>query len=148
MPPEGIHVHGRQREAADLLRSRGLRVTQQRLSIWDALAPSHGSHLSAEELTERVRTDDPSVHLATVYRTLDLLVEQSLATRTNLGGDRAYYEPLAEHLHHHVVCERCGAIAHLHDDVLGGLAERVREASGYSLGSSELTFYGLCEDCS
>ncbi len=116
-----------------MLRSRGLRVTQQRLSIWDALATSHGSHLSAEELTERVRTEDPRIHLATVYRTLDLLVEQSLATRTNLGGDRAYYEPFAEHLH---------------DDVLGGLPERVREVSGYSLGSSELTFYGLCEDCS
>src|SRR5438105_15269131 len=126
-------------EAAQLLRSRGLRVTQQRLSIWDALAASHGSHLSAEELTERVRTEDPSVHLATVYRTLDLLVEQSLATRTNLGADRAYYETLAEQLHHHVVCERCGASAHLHDDVLGGLAERVPEASGYSLGPREPT---------
>lgn len=130
-----------------LLRARGRRLTRQRQVIWETLVVEPDRHLSAQEVTARVRAELPRVNASTVYRTLDLLVAEGLVLRTDLGADRIYYEPAWEHHHHHVVCRDCGAVTHVHDEVLGDLGERVRTASGYELGTSEITFFGLCADC-
>ena len=95
----------------------------------------------------QVRTQLPRVNTSTIYRTLDLLVDEGLLLRTDLGSDRAYYEPSHDHPHHHVICERCGSVTHLHDETLGDLRTRIRSASGYALGSREISFFGLCESC-
>lgn len=129
------------------LRGRGRRLTKQRALIWDALTADRDRHLSADEVVERVQERMPSLSPSTVYRTLDVLVQEGLVLRTDLGGDRAYYEPAHEHPHNHVVCERCGRVAHLHDDVLGDLPERVEAVSGFELGRAEITLFGLCPDC-
>jgi Fur family ferric uptake transcriptional regulator len=131
----------------ETLRSQGRRLTRQRQAIWAVLVSQPDAHLSADEVVEQVRDELPDVNPSTVYRTLDLLVEEGLVVRSELGGDRAYYEPASEHAHHHVVCERCGAVVHMHDDVFGDLAQRVETASGYELGSRPITLYGLCPTC-
>ena len=113
-----------------VLRARGRRLTRQRRMIWEALAAEPDRHLSAAEVTERVRARVPRVTPSTVYRTLDVLVEAGLALRTDLGGDRVFYEPAREHPHHHLVCERCGAVRHVHDDVLGDLRGRIDAGPG------------------
>jgi Fe2+ or Zn2+ uptake regulation protein len=130
-----------------VLRARGRRLTPQRRMIWEALAAEPDRHLSVAEVTERVRARVPSVTPSTVYRTLDVLVEAGLALRTDLGGDRVFYEPAHEHPHHHLVCERCGAVCHVHDDVLGDLRGRVEASSGYALAPREITLFGVCPDC-
>jgi Fur family transcriptional regulator, ferric uptake regulator len=105
------------------------------------------THLSADEIVDRVRGQIPDVNPSTVYRTLELLVDEGLLLRTDLGADRAYYEPAHEHPHHHVICERCQAVVHIHDHVLGDLPTRIETAAGYKLGTREISFYGLCANC-
>jgi Fur family ferric uptake transcriptional regulator len=140
------HTHAPEAgEAA--LRRRGRRLTRQRRLIWDVVAGEPDGHLSAQDVTDRVHERAPSVTPSTVYRTLDVLVEAGLVLRTDLGEDRVFYEPAYEHHHHHLVCERCGAVRHVHDDVLGDLRERVEASSGYRLGRRELTLFGLCPAC-
>jgi Fur family ferric uptake transcriptional regulator len=139
--------HAHEPVAADSLRAGGRRLTRQRAVIWDALLSEGDRHQSAEEIAERAQSRMPGLSPSTVYRTLEVLVGQGLVLRTDLGGDRAYYEPAHEHRHHHVVCERCGAVTHLHDEVLDGLPARIEEASGYRLGDAEITFFGLCATC-
>jgi len=129
------------------LRAKGRRLTRQRAVIWATLTSEPEHHLSADDVVERVRAELPQVNASTIYRTLDLLVAEGLVLRTDLGGDRAYYEPAHEHAHHHLVCERCGAVEHLHDEQLGDLRERVRADTGFVLGSAEITLFGLCADC-
>lgn len=129
------------------LRAHGRRLTRQRTLIWDVLVAEGDRHLSAEEIVERTQAKLPSLNPSTVYRTLEILVEEGLVLRTDLGADRAFYEPAHSHPHHHIVCERCGAVAHLHGDVLGDLARRVNDSSGYELGGAEVTFFGLCAAC-
>jgi Fur family ferric uptake transcriptional regulator len=129
------------------LRRSGRRLTRQRRVIWEVLLAEHGRHLSAEDIVERVRRQLPGVNTSTVYRTLEILVDDGLLLRTDLGGDRAYYEPAGDHPHHHVICERCGKVTHLHDATLGDLAERVEQDSGYRLGERELSFFGVCASC-
>src|SRR5262249_19890786 len=104
-------------------------------------------NLSADNVVERVREQLPQVNASTIYRTLDLLVEEGLLLRMDLGRDRAFYEPAHEHPHHHLVCKRCGAVEHLHDEALGDLRERIRTGSGFELGSGEITLFGRCRDC-
>jgi Fur family transcriptional regulator, ferric uptake regulator len=140
------HTHSIPADPGDL-RAKGKRVTRQRQLIWDAFTAEAERHLSAEDVVERVRTQLPQVNASTVYRTLDLLVAEGFLLRTDLGTDRAYYEPARGHAHHHLVCERCGRVEHFHDELLGDLRERIKASSGYELGAGEITLFGLCADC-
>ncbi len=141
------HGHHHHLPAASVLRERGKRLTVQRAAIWDVLAGKPDIHLSAEEVASQVQERLPQVNASTVYRTLDVLVEEGLVRRTDLGTGRAVFEPAHEHQHHHLVCESCGAVAHVHDDVLGGIAPRIEKSSGFRLGDREVTLFGLCRAC-
>jgi Fur family ferric uptake transcriptional regulator len=141
------HDHTHDQPDADALRQRGRRITRQRRLIWDALNAEAETHLSADDLVARVRAHMAKLDPSTVYRTLDMLVREGLVRRTDLGAGRAFYEPAQDHLHHHVVCEGCGAVVHLHDEEIGDVRERVERASGYALSRTDLSFYGLCPSC-
>src|SRR5215510_812283 len=125
------------------LRASGKRMTRQRAAIWEVLVADPERHLSAEDVAAAL----PDVNPSTVYRTLDVLVDDGLLRRTDLGGGRRYYEPARRHAHHHLVCERCGTVEHVHDDVLGGLGGRLRAETGFVLGDREITLFGLCRSC-
>jgi len=129
------------------IRTRGRRLTAQRAAIWDVLVDRGDGHVSAAELAAAVRERAPEVHRSTVYRTLEVLVDDGLVLRTDLGGDRSYYELAADHHHHHVVCGGCGEIAHVHDEAVAAAVACVQAASGYVLARQELTFAGLCPAC-
>jgi Fur family transcriptional regulator, ferric uptake regulator len=126
----------------------GRRVTRQRRSIWKAVVEGPGAHFSAAELAEAVRAEGPKVHQATVYRTLDLLVETGLLLKTDLGGERSYYELPAEHRHHHVICTACERVVHVHDASIEAAIEAIEAAIGFRLGRNELHFSGECPNCS
>lgn len=143
------HTHD-SRSLADIasIRASGRRVTRQRALIWDALLHAEGRHLSAREIARSVRAAAPDLHQATIYRALDVFVEEGLVRRSELGDGPALFELAAEHRHHHVVCTTCGAVVHVHDDALRGALAKVASESGYELGDAELTFYGRCPACS
>jgi Fur family ferric uptake transcriptional regulator len=143
-PHEHVHETG---VGPSELRAKGRRLTRQRQLIWETFTADPDRHLSAEDVVDRVRGQLPQVNSSTVYRTLELLVEEGLLLRTDLGGDRAYYEPAREHAHHHLVCESCGAVQHLHDEELGDLRARLERGAGFAVGSGEITFFGLCRAC-
>ena len=148
MAAHGSHPHTHAAPTGPVdLRAKGKRLTRQRRLIWEALTAEADRHLSAEDVVERVRSQLPNVNASTVYRTLELLVGEGLLLRTDLGTDRAYYEPAHEHAHHHLVCERCGAVQHFHDELLGDLRERISASSGYVLGAGEITLFGVCANC-
>ena len=130
LDPDDAHSHETPK-GFDALRSRGLRATQQRQLIWSALAADPDAHLSAEDLVERVRERLPGVDPSTIYRTLDLLVREGLVSRTDLGADRAFFEPAREHAHHHVVCTSCGFNLKIHKGNLY-INEPVNERPAYS----------------
>jgi Fur family transcriptional regulator, ferric uptake regulator len=142
------HTHAPRRlEDVASIRGRGRRVTRQRALIWDALVRADGAHLSARQVADAVHTAAPDLHQATIYRALDLFVEDGLVRRADFGDGRALYEIAADHRHHHVVCTSCGAVVHVHDDALRDALGRVARESGFTLADTELTFHGLCPAC-
>jgi len=132
--------------AAALLRRAGCRPTAQRLLVLQALGG--GDHVDADEILGRARERYPALDRSTVYRTLDALVEAGIARRTDLGHGRAFYEMARDHRHHHAVCQRCGAVAHVHDGALAPLAEALLAATGFTLTPDrEITIPGVCPGC-
>ena len=132
--------------AATLLRRAGCRPTAQRLLVLQALGG--GDHVSADDVLTHARRRYPSINPLTVYRTLDALVEAGIARRTDLGSGRLFFEVSREHRHHHVVCQECGAVEHLHDASLRPLQDAIAAATGYALTPDrEIAVPGLCPAC-
>ena len=132
--------------AADLLRRAGCRPTAQRLLVLQALGG--GDHVTADDILAHARGRYPAINPSTVYRTLDALVAAGVARRTDLGAGRLHFELTREHRHHHVVCQGCGRVAHLHDASLAPLADAVAAETGFTLTPDrEITVPGICPEC-
>jgi Fe2+ or Zn2+ uptake regulation protein len=132
-------------DLSELLRERGMRVTSQRLLIERALR-DHGGHLTAEQVHELVEPVLPGVTQQTVYSTLALLAELGVARRVAAPGPSTRFEAVTSD-HHHMICERCGAIEDLHARVPLAAATRASRESGFVPASAGVTVLGLCRRC-
>ena len=106
-------------------------------------------HLSAEQLLILVRDKVPTVSLATVYRTLKLLVEAHLADARNFGDGQTKFEPAGSHEEHHdhLICVKCGAIVEFVDDRIEELQHLVAQEHGYTIIDHKMELYGECPSC-
>ncbi len=135
------------------LREKGLKVTQQRLLVLQTLAGHSGRHMTAEDIYELIRADYPEIGLATVYRTLQLLLEMQLVDRINLDDGCVRYEighlfeGDTKHNHHHLICRTCGSVFPFEDDLLDELEKHIEEDAGFHVLDHELKFYGQCKEC-
>jgi len=127
------------------LRERGLRVTTARRAVLAALLDADG-HLRAEDLAAVVQDRHPDIHLSTVYRALETFEEVGLVTHVHLGHGPSTYH-LSDQLHHHAVCESCGAVIELPDDVLDAVATRVRAEFGFEVDARHFALAGRCSVC-
>ncbi|HEY5529446.1 MAG TPA: Fur family transcriptional regulator [Thermoleophilia bacterium] len=130
--------------ATRTLQEQGYRLTPQRTLVWDVLR-QQGSHMSAEDICARVQESFPYINISTVYRTLELLVDLHLVRETRLGPTRRFFEVEEEVPHHHLVCDACGGVTHIHDLDLGTLDGTLRQDPGFAL--REVTVFGVCEAC-
>ena len=133
-------------EMTEVLRSRGHRITPQRLIILNILAESK-NHPGVEHIYETVRKDFPTVSLATVYKTMTLL--KSLGEVLELGfadsGNR--YDGNMPYPHPHVICTRCRRIVDPEPTALEELSQHVEDKTGFRITHHRLDFYGLCPYC-
>jgi Fur family transcriptional regulator, ferric uptake regulator len=130
--------------ATQTLHDLGYRLTPQRTLVWDVLRRGD-AHMSAEEVCAQVQRQFPNVNISTIYRTLELLVELRLVRETHLGATRRFFEVEEEVPHHHLVCETCGWVAHVHDEDLGDLHRAL--ATGHGFAAKQLTIFGSCSGC-
>ena len=134
-------------ELTDHLRRQDRRVTGPRQAILEALR-QHAGPLSVQEIFARL----PKQHcdLATVYRSMRLLLRLGLVQRYDLGDGVARYELLAEgddgH-HHHLVCRRCARVLKVDDCALEAVEAELARRSGFAHVSHHLEFFGICPAC-
>lgn len=136
-----------------LLKEKGLKMTRQRLVVLEVLAENPEQHMTAEEIYERIKVANPDIGLATVYRTVQLLLELELIDRINLDDGFVRYEigsmgRKKHHRHHHLICLKCGKVLAFQEDMLETLETGVREAIGFRVTDHEVKLYGYCRDCS
>ena len=129
------------------LRERRLPVTQQRLAIADILLHADG-HLSAEDVSAALVEKGHTVGLATVYRTLDLLVSCGLAEQRDFGeGFRRFEASRDLPNHYHLTCTICGSVIEFFDDRIGDIIRRTSAARGFVPSQHRLLVHGTCRAC-
>ncbi len=119
---------------------KGLKMTGQRRVILRVLGSSE-DHPSVETVYERAREIDPSISIATVYRTLSLLDEMNLVIRHEFQEGHSRYELNWDH-HHHLIDMETGHVIEFQNDELEKLKKKIARDLGYDLIDHRLELYG------
>ena len=130
---------------APQLRSRGFRMTPQRMAILHVLHHA-GTHLSPTEVYKQAKRDFPRLTEPTVYRTLEFLAQNGLAHPSHSSSGHLTYQIAGED-HHHVVCRVCGSEIEIEHALLENLYRKLESTSGYRRINSHVTFFGVCPTC-
>lgn len=133
-------------EFEQTLQDLGHRVTPQRMLIVSVLQESD-EHMTAENIYARVREKYPYVNLSTVYRTLEWLKKLGMVTETDMGEESVCYHWAEKGRHHHLVCQKCGAVVDMDDSLPQSLEAAVLQRYGFKVDLSHLAFFGDCQSC-
>jgi len=129
------------------LRDNNLKVTKERLMLLEELFGSSG-HLDADSLLFQLRSQGKHVSRATIYRTLDLLVQCGLARKSRLGREHYVYEKVTPGKRHdHMVCTGCGRIIEFYDNDLDERQRQVCLEHNFRPSFYSLQIQGLCQEC-
>jgi Fur family transcriptional regulator, ferric uptake regulator len=121
------------------------RLTPQRRAVLDLIAGRDGS-FTAVDLLQEARRRNPTLGLATVYRTVDML-RRTGSVRPLVGDARPAYVRCEPGHHHHLVCLSCGAVEET--DLCGAPSPaELRRRYGFRAEGHELDIYGTCSRCS
>jgi Fur family transcriptional regulator, ferric uptake regulator len=131
---------------AERLSAAGERVTRQRLLVADALIRA-GRQLTASELYDEVRQAKPSLGRATVFRTVERLVDAGVARRLELEGHVYAYIACEPTHHHHLSCSSCGRVEEIPESWVRPLAARASRQLAFEIDDARLDFYGRCAEC-
>jgi Fur family peroxide stress response transcriptional regulator len=129
-----------------VLRGKGGRLTPQRLAMLRILSKSEG-HPSAEQIYEKIKVDYPTISLATVYKTLNLLKNMGEVLEVTFASEGSHYDGNKPYPHPHLICTQCGQILDPQCESLAGMAEEIARQTGYRITHQQLNFLGLCPRC-
>jgi Fur family ferric uptake transcriptional regulator len=109
---------------------------------------SHEGHLSADDLVDLIRRTDQRISRATVYRTLQWMVDAGVARKVDFGEGRFRFEHSYRHPRHfHLICKTCNRSIEFLSSDIEALIEEVAAASHFSPRQSVLQIYGTCDAC-
>jgi Fur family ferric uptake transcriptional regulator len=133
-------------ETATLLRGAGQKVTPQRMLILAALRHQR-THVTAAELLDEVRRSYPFLDISTVYRTLSSARDLKLVSELTRTGADAQFEWIGNEPHHHLICKVCGGETTLDNNLMEGLADRLRQEQGFRADLTHFAIAGVCRTC-
>ena len=131
----------------EYISKKNLKFTSQRKIILDTFLKEEW-HISTEELYKKISQKNPTIGIATVYRTLKLLMGCGLAQERQFGDRQTRYEHSHEHIHHdHIICRGCGKIVEFKNDDIEKLQNEIAKKNRFKVYAHKLELYGLCYDC-
>ncbi|MCU0621925.1 MAG: transcriptional repressor [Gemmatimonadales bacterium] len=105
-------------------------------------------HLSVDTVVRRLREQGVRVGTATVYRTLDVLVQSGLVRAHDFGEGFRRYEPVPAQAHHeHLICVRCGAVLEFQNDRLERMLPIIADELAFQHQRHRVEIYGVCRSC-
>lgn len=128
------------------LRDRGWRLTAQRRVVAEVLAGEH-VHLTADAIYLRAQRLLPEISLATVYNTLNELVDMGEVLEISTGDGPKRYDPNTTTSHHHLYCVGCGTLRDVNPDGTDRLALPRSQQHGFELLDVDIVFRGRCPEC-
>jgi len=129
------------------LKPAGGKRSGKREQIVDVFLRQEG-HLSADDLVDRIRQEDHRISRATVYRTLQWMVEAGIARKVDFGEGRFRFEPsYRQPRHFHLICKGCQESSEFLSSDIEAAIDEVAVARGFSIGHSIVQIYGTCDAC-
>ena len=132
-------------ELTSRLREAGFKVTPQRLAVYNMLSHTK-AHPNADTIYKELQPLYPTMSLATVYKTIDILHEIGLVQILNAGEDSFRYDAdVSEHAH--IRCVECGRVDDVFDLDTAKFNDQIQQNTKYRLVGQQFYFYGICADC-
>ncbi len=128
------------------LRNNNLKVTVERKKLLDEILKLH-NHFDADGLYLKFKNENINISRATIYRTLDLLVECGLLTKIKFSNNINQYEQMWDNTHHsHIICKNSGKVIEFIDERIDKITKEI--AKKYKLKDYKHNFkiYGVCEE--
>ncbi len=132
-------------EFRKILRQKGMPLTFQRRVILETLLDLR-SHPPAEEIYSSRAVRKARISRATVYRTLEALVEMGLITKIGREGGAVRYDGRVQ-LHHHLVCQKCGAVMDFMSEDLSAVSIPDTSELGFVVTGLQVQLRGFCSHC-
>ena len=130
----------------DFLKHQHLRWTPQRKLILEVFLQQKG-HIPIEDLHEKIQDQDTTIGIATLYRTMKLLVDSGLAD-IHTFNDKTTYERLYQVKHHdHLICKACGRTVEFEHPLIEKNQLEVCDRHGFTLKSHKMELFGICNEC-
>jgi Fur family ferric uptake transcriptional regulator len=122
-----------------------MRLTTQRQIILEELGKVT-SHPTANEVYDMVRKRLPRIGLGTVYRNLELMADNGIILKLEVGGTQKRFDATVDP-HYHIRCNSCGKVNDVKMDVQEKINQAAEMASNYKILGHHIEFTGICMDC-
>lgn len=133
------------RETTQILREKGLKVTPQRIAVYNMLIGTT-EHPNAETIYKTLEPANPTMSLATVYKTLDYFKQLGLVQELNVGDSSSRYDAMVK-CHPHTVCTCCGKVGDLFVEDLTELHKKLVAPLDFEVSCEQLLLFGVCAPC-
>lgn len=133
----------------NLIEKMDIRLTYQRKIILNTLIDNVGKHLSANEIYTLIKDKENIIGMATIYRTIDMLLKKGIVIKHDFGDSAAKYEIEIENTrnHHHLICKKCGKVIEASGLLKDDFYEKLMEEKGFQCTEYKLKIFGYCDKC-
>lgn len=130
---------------SDFLEAKRLRKTPEREAVLECITAIN-KHFTVEELNELMEKQNYRLSRATLYNTIDLLLECNILRKNLFDGMKPQYEMFSDIPHSHLVCTSCGKVKELRDNNVSAFMN-ARKYTAFTRSYYTITVYGTCSTC-